>query len=650
MKKKNTMNVKWLKRTLSVSAGCLICWNISMDAAEWVSLFDGQNLDGWSQHGGSAPFTVEDGCIVGTTKHNAGGNSFLCTTRDYSDFILEYEYKVDPRMNSGVQIRSHCFPMPHTYTWNGKSWNVPAGRVHGYQIEIDPSARAWSCGIYDEGRRAWLYDLKGNPTAQAAFRQNEWNKVRVEAKGDRLKTWLNDIPVADLQDDLDSCGFIALQVHGIGSESEAGREIRWRNLRIQDLESAAQTAGVEIAPSGAWTWYNDPRAIVRDGFLYAGYVRSDGAVCVTCYDLKTNERTESVLSTWREWDDHDVPGFLELADGRLAALYSTHGSRDVMYMRYAKVKDPRTQEDWGDEIAVDWSAKKFRGKVCYNNPFQLQNEPDRVYNFIRGVNWNPTLLISEDNGATWNEPINLLYHKDRPYAKYASNGRDRIDILFTDGHPRMVDNSVYHVSIQSGAVIGTDGQPLGILEQMAPLPTARGTVVYPFGSAYPKPEGTKDGRAWIWDISYDAQGSPIILHTVKAKEGDIRYFYASWDQSAKKWDSHEIAHAGAQLYKGEDDYVGGATFDPEHPQRVYISSEFNPITGAKTVHRELYQGETKDGGKKWTWTAVTRNSPADNLRPYVPRKHGMESCLLWFTGDYRAYQNFETSVRGLIVK
>jgi hypothetical protein len=229
--------------------------------------------------------------------------------------------------------------------------------VHGYQIEIDPSGRAWSCGIYDEGRRGWLFDLKENPEAQKAFRQNEWNRGRVEARGAHLKTWLNDVSVADLEDGLDSSGFIALQVHGIGSEAETGREIRWRNLRIQELKPESREAGKEVAPSGAWTWFNDPRALVRDGI-------------------------------------HDNIGFLEMEDGRLAAFYSTHGTQQMMFMRYALVKTPKSIEDWGEEIAVDWSAKKFRGGVCYNNPFQLKNEPGRVYNFIRGANWNPTLLLS----------------------------------------------------------------------------------------------------------------------------------------------------------------------------------------------------------------------------------------------------------------
>lgn len=199
----------------------------------WIDLFDGTTLEGWVQRGGTAPYRIEDGAIVGTTvpgkdvdgKRVSGtDNSFLCTERHYGDFILELDFKVDPGMNSGVQVRSNSF-----------EW-FRNGRVHGYQIEIDPSDRAWTGGIYDEARRGWLFDLKDKPEAQKAFKQNEWNHFRIEAKGENIKTWVNGIPVADLDDFMTQRGFIALQVHA--SKAEEPMEIRWRNIRIIDLDRA----------------------------------------------------------------------------------------------------------------------------------------------------------------------------------------------------------------------------------------------------------------------------------------------------------------------------------------------------------------------------------------------------------------------------
>lgn len=203
------------------------------EADGWIRLFNGKDLQGWVQNGGKADYRVENAEIVGTSRPNTP-NSFLCTAHEYGDFILEVEFKIQPGLNAGVQIRSHCFAEPKDYEWKGKSIKVPAGRVHGYQVEIDASARAWSAGIYDEGRRGWLNDLKDNPAAQKAFKQNDWNKFRIECRGDSIKTWINGVAAADLKDAMTPRGFIALQVHGVGKKEEA-MEVRYRNVRLQEL-------------------------------------------------------------------------------------------------------------------------------------------------------------------------------------------------------------------------------------------------------------------------------------------------------------------------------------------------------------------------------------------------------------------------------
>ena len=209
--------------------------NIALAAEEkkvkWQQLFDGKTLKGWMQLGGKAKYYVEDDAIVGTTVPNTP-NSFLCTKKIYQDFILELEFKVDPKLNSGVQIRSNSYPF------------YRKGRVHGYQVEIDPSERARSCGIYDEARRGWLNDLKENEPARKAFKQNEWNHYRIEARGDSIKTWINGVPAADLTDTMTRSGFIALQVHG--TQIKEPMEIRWRNIRLEDVTPSPVPTKEEI--------------------------------------------------------------------------------------------------------------------------------------------------------------------------------------------------------------------------------------------------------------------------------------------------------------------------------------------------------------------------------------------------------------------
>lgn len=205
-------------------------------ADDWKPLFDGKNLDGWVQRGGKATYRVEGDSIVGTTAPNTS-NTFLCTDEEYGDFELRLQFKVDSRMNSGVQFRSVYSEEPIVYDYNGKTNKVRAKVVHGYQYEIDPSGRKWTAGVYDESRRGWLFNLKDNPKAGAAFKKDEWNKLRIRVVGDHIQTWLNDVSAADFHDDLTLKGIIALQVHGVGDKKEP-MEIRWRNIRIQELKGS----------------------------------------------------------------------------------------------------------------------------------------------------------------------------------------------------------------------------------------------------------------------------------------------------------------------------------------------------------------------------------------------------------------------------
>jgi hypothetical protein len=186
----------------------------------WQKLFNGKDLQGWKQVNGKAKYEAKNGEIVGTTVLNEP-NSFLVTEKDYGDFILELELLVDTSMNSGIQIRSLSKP------------DYKDGRVHGYQVEIDPSKRAWSGGLYDEARRGWLYTLELNPAAKKAFKNNQWNKYRIECIGNTIRTWVNGIPCAHVLDAETPSGFIALQVHNIKEERQVGKHIRWRNIRIQ---------------------------------------------------------------------------------------------------------------------------------------------------------------------------------------------------------------------------------------------------------------------------------------------------------------------------------------------------------------------------------------------------------------------------------
>ena len=209
---------------------------VAADDEGWVELFNGRDLEGWEQKGGEAKYEVQDGAIVGTCVPNTG-NSFMCTKGTYGDFILDFEFKGHPNLNSGVQIRSDS-------RGSGKR-----GRVFGYQCELEDEAQArdWSAGIYDEARRGWLFPTKEDTEeakehgkkfgeqGKRLWKDGEWNAIRIEAKGDSIKTYLNGELRTDLTDDETPTGFIGLQVHGVGDKTTP-MSVSWRKIRIKELK------------------------------------------------------------------------------------------------------------------------------------------------------------------------------------------------------------------------------------------------------------------------------------------------------------------------------------------------------------------------------------------------------------------------------
>ncbi|MFY0608567.1 MAG: DUF1080 domain-containing protein [Cyclobacteriaceae bacterium] len=183
---------------------------------DWQPLFNGKDLKNWETHGGKADFSVVDEMIVGTAVTNSP-NSFLCTKETYSDFILEFDILLPNDLNSGVQFRSNI--------------KTEEDRVFGYQCEVDPTSRAWTAGIYDEGRRGWLNPLSRNPAGMDAFSLAKWNTIRIECLGNDIRTYVNGVHCSWLIDDMTSEGIFGLQVHSI-DESKDGFQVKWKNIRI----------------------------------------------------------------------------------------------------------------------------------------------------------------------------------------------------------------------------------------------------------------------------------------------------------------------------------------------------------------------------------------------------------------------------------
>ncbi len=411
---------------------------------------------------------------------------------------------------------------------------------------------------------------------------------------------------------------------------------------------------IELNDNGAWSWFMDERAIVHDGKLIVGSVRAVGDyrndsasgwgnVEIAVYDLASGRVQRTVLHRHLQQDDHDNPAFLALPDGRYLAVYTQHGVERRIYYR---VSEPRNPLAWGPAETFDTpgdSASPLRGNnVTYSNLFQLAS--GRIMNFFRGFDLDPNYIYSDDSGRTWRYGGRLAHGRNgySPYLKYAFDGRNTIHFVMTEDHPRNYDNSVYHGFVRDRAVYLSDGTRRGKLSETTNVEINAWDLTRVFA-------GDADNVAWVIDLELDGQQRPYVVFSVQ-KDGrglprgqggmDHRFDYGRWDGSA--WRVHEIAYAGRRLYAGEDDYTGLAALDPKNPNVLYISTDADPVTGAPLVsradgqrHRELYRGATADFGTTWTWTAITANSDADNLRPIVPKWDDTRTALVWMRGTYK---------------
>ncbi|MFV1994029.1 MAG: family 16 glycoside hydrolase [Verrucomicrobiales bacterium] len=361
-----------------------LCWApLALHAAEgtWIDLFDGETLKGWVQRGGKAQYRVEEGTIVGRTAPKTS-NSFLCTERLFGDFILELDFKVDSALNSGIQIRSNSVP------------GFKSGRVHGYQVEIDPGDRGWSGGIYDESRRGWLNSLAGNRAARNAFRQGDWNQFRVEAIGDSIRTWINGVAAADLMDSMTLRGFIALQVHSVDREDPL--EVRWRKIRVQDLGRSRWSPALNGRDLEGWTPGFDGSWSVEKGVLRGRGRADEKRHNILVMNKSVGDFTARVVyrantgnsgvyfRAERTAEAYGVLGIQAEIDSRghgAGGLYETGGRKWLMQPSEEKVKIYYGVGEW-NEMTITARGPRLVTHVNGALVADLANDPGRREGFF----------------------------------------------------------------------------------------------------------------------------------------------------------------------------------------------------------------------------------------------------------------------------
>jgi len=393
----------------------------------------------------------------------------------------------------------------------------------------------------------------------------------------------------------------------------------------------------DLTADGAWCWFSDPRAVYAAGKIFAGWIAADGSVQVGARDSATGAIAVATLAEKFEVDDHDNPALLLLPDGRLAAFYAHHARGDLHFRATTK---PGAIDEWTPDRTLGFQGSGTRG-VTYANPVMLAGENDAIYVFWRGSDFKPAFSVSRDLGQTWSPPRVLVQRPgaddtNRPYVKIWSDGQGRIDVVFTDGHPRdETNNGVWFLRYEKGAFFKADGTRIGGGDDL-PLNPARCDRVS---------GGPAAGRTWIWDVA-ERDGQPVVAYTRLPSEWDHRYHYARWDGA--RWADVEMVAAGrwfpqtpAGKPEREPHYSGGMALDPEHVDTVYLS---RPVNGVFEIERWY----TPDGGLTWCSAAVTSGSKTANVRPVVVRGAPPgEPYLLWMNlgGRYVHYTDFHTGVK-----
>jgi len=417
-------------------------------------------------------------------------------------------------------------------------------------------------------------------------------------------------------------------------------------LFSSSISRAAQPAEsfANLTEDGGWCWFSDPRAVSRDGKTYTGWVTEDGSIQAVELDHASGQVNTVTLHEKFERDDHDNPSFLFLPDGRLMVFYSKHGGGKSPGIQSRTTLRAGCFTNWEPEVTLALRDENDRrAGITYCNPFLLSDEQNALYLFWRGLSYKPTMAKSTDGGKTWSAARPLfsppgLPEGNRPYAKYATNGKDRIHFLFTDGHPRNeASNNVYYVCYRAGAFYKANGTRICGVNEL-PIRPEQADCVY---------DATKTGvRAWIWGIAFDKNDQPVAAYSQLPLETDHRYHYARWD--GKEWADTELCAAGQWFpqtppskLEREPHYSSGLALDPSDPSIVYLT---RPVIGV----RELEKWTTTDGGKTWIAEAVTKNSKHDNVRPYVVINHVKEGpTVLWqnLSGRYVHYTDYRSAIK-----
>jgi hypothetical protein len=423
-------------------------------------------------------------------------------------------------------------------------------------------------------------------------------------------------------------------------------------IALTTIAKAQQSySGHQISEEGAWCWFADPRAIHytnADGSInasYIGYIDVHGNVKAMQIDHNTGRRTEVLVRSYFQPDDHNNPTFLVLPDERVLIIYSRHTDEPAFYYRVSK--RPGDISVLGEEKCIVTNHN-----TTYPSPFLMSDDPEHFYLCWRGLGWHPTIARltlpdEEDNVQIAWGPYQMVQSTGaRPYAKYYSNGKDKLYMTYTTGHPdNEWPNWLYFNVISLNAEKQTDGtvtvsptledikgNHLSVIAdgKFRVNKSAEYKQTYP----YTLVDAPTNSRAWVWQIACDTEGLPAIaMVRIDRSKNQHQYYYAKWTGEA--WRLTDLADGGGRFHPSNTEYCysGGEALDPANPNVIYLSIPTKGRTG-KSIH-EIWRYTLNNQGQVVMKEQVTRNSEKNNVRPFVlPGSEGSPLRLMWMHGDY----------------
>ena len=408
------------------------------------------------------------------------------------------------------------------------------------------------------------------------------------------------------------------------------------------MAQQASYSGTELAKEGAWCWFADPRAMrVKEGktdAAYVGYIDNHGAVRALQLDYKRNTAEEVLVRSYFQPDDHNNPTFLALPDGRIMIFYTRHTDEPRFYYRISRRAGDITS--LGDEKIIE-----VKNNTTYPSPFILSDDPQHIYLCWRGIGWHPTIAklsmpdANDDLKIEWGPYQMVQSTGARPYAKYQSNGKDKIYLSYTTGHPdNELPNWLYFntININAGGepqLCDVNGKVLSTISEGKFNVFKRDD----YKQQYPLTviDSPENSRCWVFQITTDKEENPVVAFVrISPDKKQHEYYYARWNGG--KWCITDIADAGKWFHQSpqtENCYSAGMAIDPDDVNTVYCSLPTKNQSG-KEVY-EIWKYTLNEAGVVTTKEAITWNSEKNNMRPYVlPGSVGSDLRVVWMNGDY----------------